>query len=317
MDSNIQNIIFSYIEQALAGLSKENPKLDFKRKWPNLKGKPGLNEFLKDTSAMANTVGLDGFLIFGYDEKAKEFYDTSFVDSGFKDTNEITGLINRCIDRAFILNIEDFIYNNHKLSLIHIPPSFDKPHSIRNYQTFDKDGNIKKEELHRIFVRKGTTISEATKYDLDFIYYDRKNITPDYRLFISMTTAFTGFKRIDGYESFNGDIIIENAGLRPVLIAGFNFAIPLQTGLKDFPEEIFHFVSVHIFKESPLILNVNEIKKVEIDCPFSFSNLRGQTRLNDDKLSQLNYVISEFFRYNPINCELSNGQCVSAPVNFY
>jgi predicted HTH transcriptional regulator len=70
-------------------VEKERPKVEFKFKWPDLKSEPGVSEFLKDVSAMANTVGLDGFLIFGYEPKADKDHQVSFKDSNLRDQSDI------------------------------------------------------------------------------------------------------------------------------------------------------------------------------------------------------------------------------------
>ena len=66
------------------------------------------------------------------------------------------------------------------MSILHIPPSFDKPHLIKNYK--NEKG---REEQHRIFVRHGSTTRLANKYDIDFMNYDKKNLVPEYRINLS------------------------------------------------------------------------------------------------------------------------------------
>ena len=74
----------SYIIQSEEGLEKENLKFDFKKKWYNLKDEGEINEFIKDTSAIANTVGLDGFIIIGFDDAEKEFQIQNFQTVALK-----------------------------------------------------------------------------------------------------------------------------------------------------------------------------------------------------------------------------------------
>ncbi len=212
-EQQIKSIIQSYLEQAQQGLDKENPKLDFKLEWPDLKNETKINEFLKDTTAIANTPGLDGFLVFGYDEKKKKFQNANFEDCGLRDENELQNLIIKRVDRAFTFSNHDVEIDGNFLSAIHLPPSFDKPHVIRNYKS--KNGN---ETEHRVFIRHGTTTRVATKYDYDFMNYDRKNCLPEYSLHI--TTATTGYSLnpSGGKDKLIGNLTIENNGLRPVAI---------------------------------------------------------------------------------------------------
>jgi len=99
--SEIEKTVKSYIEQDLGGQEIENQKCDFKAKWYDLKNPKDINEFLKDTSAIANTFGLDGLIIIGYDNRQKSFTQASFSDSNLKDTSYLSDLINKRIDRLF------------------------------------------------------------------------------------------------------------------------------------------------------------------------------------------------------------------------
>lgn len=46
--------------------------MDFKTKWYDLTNETEINEFVKDTSAIANTPGLHGFIVIGYGELVEE-----------------------------------------------------------------------------------------------------------------------------------------------------------------------------------------------------------------------------------------------------
>jgi Predicted transcriptional regulator containing an HTH domain and an uncharacterized domain shared with the mammalian protein Schlafen len=215
----ILSLVRTYIMQAKAGLEVENPKVDFKACWYNLTTAYGINEFVKDTSAIANTFGLDGFIIVGYDEKVKCLSNAKFLSCGLKNTSQIQDLINKKVDRLFDINIYDVVIDEIEICIIHIPPSIDKPHVIRLYQSFDKDGNIKKVEDQKIFVRKGSTTRPAGKNDLELMYYDRKNIIPEYKILSS-------FKRDDFLINTNRVALIatphisfENLGRRPICIS--------------------------------------------------------------------------------------------------
>ncbi len=210
----IISLVSSHITDALSGMTKEYPKLDFKTAWYNLKDEVETNEFIKDSSAIANTPGLDGFIVIGFDDNQNTFSPAAFSDSQLKDTNELDGMIIRRVDRNYSLAVYDEIILGHMVSIIHIPPSFDKPHVIKNYTT--KKGNS---QQHRVFIRRGTTTQLATKYDLDFIAYDRKNLIPEYSLFVSCSKSSMS---VNHGHSQNVDLdiglVIENSGLRPVAI---------------------------------------------------------------------------------------------------
>ena len=89
----IQQIVHEHIEQSLMDLDKESLKFDFKYEWYPLNSLKGINEYLKDVTAMANTYGLDGFIVIGFDERRKQFKPAKFDNSGLKDTNELNKII--------------------------------------------------------------------------------------------------------------------------------------------------------------------------------------------------------------------------------
>jgi hypothetical protein len=226
----IVNFVSSYLNQSLDGLEVENAKFDFKRSWYNLGDSKGKSEFLKDTSAIANTFGPDGFIVIGFDDKRKEFEDCEFRQSGLRDTSMIPDLINKSVDRLFTIDYYEEVINGKRLGILHIPPSIDKPHVIRSYRTINKRGD-EREELHKIFVRKNSQTFPASKYDLDLMYYDRKNVVPEYQLISSFNTE--AFKnRLNELTGKNPLIIevvisIENTGRRPVSISSFNLQLSL------------------------------------------------------------------------------------------
>lgn len=222
--------ISTFITQSLEGRTAESLKTDFKLEWYDLTSPRGINEFIKDTSAIANTYGPDGFIIIGFDDVKKTFKDTSFTDSKLTDTAYIPGLIKKRVDRLYNIEVFDITANEHNLSVLHIPPSLDKPHVVLNHQTFGYYGSVKREEVHRVFVRRGTTTEVATKNDFELMIFDKRNVLPEYKLIasfhyrsLSFGYDFDGnvglplkdqFIRIKSREGFK--MIFENLGQRPV-----------------------------------------------------------------------------------------------------
>jgi hypothetical protein len=215
----VEAMVKSYIDQANNDLSKENIKFDFKLKWYALKEetKKELMDFLKDVSAIANTPGLDGVIAIGFSDKDKTFQDTILKDSGAKDSNEINGLISSNIDRAFDINVWDTTIDGHKLSIIHIPPSITKPHVLRNVIIRNNKGEIRNEE-HRIYIRRNTSNSLATKSDLDSMYYDNRNIVPDYEVYVHADKNQGVFNSAAAELGYSIPIVIENTGRRAIAI---------------------------------------------------------------------------------------------------
>ena len=316
--SEIEKTVKSYIEQDLGGLEIENPKCDFKAKWYNLKIPKDINEFLKDTSAIANTFGLDGLIIIGYDSKQKSFIQASFCDSNLRDTSNLNDIINKRIDRLFDITVYEFIIEDNRISVLHIPPSIDKPHVIRNYQTFDKNNNVK-DELHRIFVRKGSSTYPASKNDIELMFYDRKNIIPDYKVLCSYhidTLRINASNYNNGSEQEFGEVkaginlILENLGKRPVAI------IEVQIGFTLFedpsPFEIIHFTTDNQYRGSEIIVQHNEVQGVTINLKSDYhkQNSFEQTqRIINDLLSNKKKIIT-----NSLTLILSTGYALECEL---
>lgn len=180
MSSKIKEYCDLLIRQSIEGLENESPKIDFKSKWYNLKEGSEIQEFLKDTTSIVNTVGLDGYLIIGFNDKTKELRSCSFAESGLRDTSDLPGIIIKKCSDLFELNYYEFEFERNTIGIIHLPPCLNKPIFIKNWKKYDKNGSIKYELDHRVFVRKGTSTFPASKYDFELMYYDRKNIEPDY-----------------------------------------------------------------------------------------------------------------------------------------
>jgi len=265
-NDEITNRVTSYINLSLSGNEAENPKVDFKRSWYNVRDIKSLMEFLKDTSAIANTFGPDGFIIIGYDDKSKDFHTCNFSDSGMRDTSEIPDVINKNIDRLFSIHYYEVNVLGHRLGVLHIPPSIDKPHVVRNYKTFKGSDQVPNE--HRIFTRKGTSVRIATKYDLDLMYYDQKNIQAEYELYVSLSaSSLLFYEDVKTEESerirFKVSMYIENTGKRPVSILDFPFTVSLFSDPSD--NELFKFNGGESISDASIIQSGVLVK---IKCKF-------------------------------------------------
>ena len=93
-------------------------------------------------------------------------------------------------------------------------------------------------EKNKIFVRKDTGTKEANKYDIDIMYYDRKNIEPDYLVNIdAIKIKFGGFPK--KYETIQFVIFfsIENLGKRPLAISNITLHAKQESHTVDFELE--------------------------------------------------------------------------------
>lgn len=172
--NEIQSQIHAIILQSISnpGLDLETNKLDFKSGWYDLKDEKQINEFLKDSTAIVNSYGgADGFIIIGFDPRSSKFHDSEFVHSKLRDKSDLSGLIGSKVDRPFNIDEIPYSYEGHRISILHFPPSLDKPHIIRRYVS-DKGYEFENE----IFVRHATGAKRAKKYDLDLMYAEKRSI---------------------------------------------------------------------------------------------------------------------------------------------
>ena len=255
----IKKYIEPIILQSLDGQDIENNKIECKSKWWNLKSLSGLNEFLKDTCAIVNTFGLDGFIIIGYNDKTKEFSDSQFSDSECKDNAEIRHLLIKHVDTVFDLNTFDIDLNGNKLSILHIPPSIEKPHVLKVYKQENKSGVGTREEFNKIYIRKNSANHVASKNDIDIMYYDRKNIVLEYKLAISVSKQSlvingNGMGGVYDNMTITPTLTFENQGTRPIAIVDMEFSFSEFTDPN--PDEIYSF---KLSSPQPIIVPINQI----------------------------------------------------------
>lgn len=272
---NRVKILLAHSEQYL---EVESPKIDFKLKWYDFKKKSGISEFIKDTTAIANTVGTDGFIIIGFDDKRKIYQPATFNDSGLRDTSDIPNLIVRNCSNLFDIVTYDIIIKNNKLSVIHIPPTLEKPIVILNHQTYKRGTeDIKNEEQHRIFIRKNTRTYPASKNDLELMYYDRKNIEPEYQYSIDLLEAKCYSKLIieNRYRPnvtklqnnfIEVDLTIENFGKRTIAIKTISITLESDNKCFSYDKSSFSFNGLKQMEEYALTpsIKVNEVHRLNI-----------------------------------------------------
>lgn len=314
----IIKLVTSYIKQSDNGLDVENPKCDFKKCWYDLTELKEINEFIKDTTAIANTFGLDGFIIIGYDVKTKVFNSTTLLDSKLKDSSQIIDLLNKRVDQLFELTTYDIEIEGNKLSVIHIPPSIDKPHVIRNYQVFNKEGKNIRNEEQKIFIRKNSSTFPASKYDIELMFYDKKNIIPEYKVaayahvssfIFSLEFQHDEKKSLYGI-SIDFRINIENLGRRPIAINKFIFSLWLIENPNEY--EIAHFESLIEYKSAPIVVQKDEIssKRVGVQsvAMYKYGDDNIKLLMNDFNRAK------KLLQCSVLTMELSNGNKISCPL---
>ena len=212
------------IRKLREGIDIENPKIEIKREWYKIKdhdrdvSSKAENEFLKDLVALANTPGIEGYLIIGISSDGN-VNDSPFSISGLRDQSDLYNLVVKRVDEPVYFELYQEQYNDNGnakiITVIKVPPSLSKPHIIRRYVT--PSGN---EIQNFIPIRKGTSINSANKYDLEYMIYDRKNIEPDYALDIMVHEPKIIFNMSGDKINVNFQVVFVNYGRKPVGIVG-------------------------------------------------------------------------------------------------
>jgi Putative DNA-binding domain len=216
MADNLLHLVQRLSTRLSKGEDIEEDKIEIKRQWSNLAEPEQLHEFLKDIVSLANTPGLTGYLIIGLDNKGV-FFDSPFGKSGLRDQSDLHNLIVRYVDLPFRIQINQLplIQDDKEITIcvLEVPPSLEKPHFIRRHVT--KSGN---EIQNFIPVRKTNGIFSANRSDVEFMYYDRKNIEPDYALSLYSHRPHLGIRGASNQIIIDFQLAFQNYGRRPIAL---------------------------------------------------------------------------------------------------
>ena len=191
----------------------------------------------------------------------------------------------------------------------------DKKIKLRNYMKF-KTAEAPKDFQNAIFVRRGSTTGFAGKNDLELMYYDRKNLLPDYRIFSSFpyqTLDLILTETMADYNVFKATISLslENAGSRPIAIIKFVILLNIKTEPMVEEGEIKLKSSDQYIKQ-PIILQPGQIVNQSIAFQSKgISNSKfddayfSNKRINDHK---------ELLCSSGLELILSNGKHITSDV---
>ena len=201
------------------GEQVEESKLELKRQWPQFKASPELpleviqSEFLKDLVGLVNKPGPEGYLVFGIDGKTGEVLDAPFKQSALRDPVDLRQLVVKYVDLPVDFEFLELSLLGKTISVLLVPPSVNKPHFITHYVT-SKGRQID----NFIPIRKTTGVFPATRYDVELMYYDRKNIEPEYALTIYTHNPHISVNASQGSISLEFQLVFENYGRKPIII---------------------------------------------------------------------------------------------------
>ncbi|WXR61696.1 RNA-binding domain-containing protein [Peptostreptococcaceae bacterium AGR-M142] len=127
---------------------REYAKLDFKRDL-NLKTAGDKKELAKDISAIGNSRGGRGYIIFGVEDKSKKIIGIKKDDLLEEKIQQI--IANR-LDPPIPIKIEYIYYKNKYIGVLTIFRSIQKPHQLRQNGTF--------------YIRRGSTTDVARRFEV-------------------------------------------------------------------------------------------------------------------------------------------------------
>lgn len=126
----------------------EYEKLDFKLDF-NIDKEYSKREFVKDVTAIANSKGGRGYIIFGVEDKKKEIVG---VTASKLEEERIQQLICGRCDPPVPIRFEEIFYKGKKLFVLTIFKSSQRPHQILQTGTF--------------YIRRGSTTDIARRYEV-------------------------------------------------------------------------------------------------------------------------------------------------------
>ena len=282
---NLEQSLRFLIDRLQNGGEVEESKIEIKREWYDLgnKDKKVISEFLKDITSIANTPGVNGFLIIGLDQKTGQLFDSPFTSSGLRDVSDIYGLMVKFVDPAIDFEIKEFEMNGKTVTVFIIPPSLSKPHIISEY--ISKSDKIIQ---NYIPIRKVSGIYPANRSDIEFMFYDRKNIEPEYALEIKTYKPHLRFTAGNG-QPFSAKIqsSLQNYGRKPIALVAGSLTVKPGDRLDIDKELVFTLYSYrdyvahrsdHSILHRNLVVPSNQIETVE----FTFhcqENLREHDKV--------------------------------------
>ncbi len=204
----------------------EEAKLELKRQWPCLNSPDpkerqiAESELLKDIVGLVNKPGPEGYLVFGIDEKTGDLFDAPFSQCGLRDAVDLARLIVKRVDLPVRVEVIDLPLLQKTVSVLILPPSIEKPHFITRYV---KPGDSVIDNY--IPIRKTNGIFPATRSDVEMMYYDRKNIEPEYALTIFAHNPRLFVNVSPGKTQVDFQLAFENFGRKPVVIVDSTMTI--------------------------------------------------------------------------------------------
>lgn len=257
--------------------STESSKKDFKE-FCNLKTEDQKKEFAKDVSAIANSPGTTGYLIYGINNQKQIVGITS---SSFKE-EQMQQIISSRINPPVKFSAYIIKHSGHNIGVVEIPFSVTKPHQHKNHGAF--------------FIRRGTITGHMTTQEITSSML-RKIQIERYRLgtYDGLTQSF----RVSKIRSDVGNVLQD-----------FNFSKKDEftdsyptygEGDKIFTADIFHRNQDKIKLYVNVFRNSNNPNRYDLERynDFFLSELLDRFRVRKNQKPWLNIFI--FLTYQTIS----------------
>ena len=193
----LQEPTLDHFREFLKGQTGEHDTIDFKNQWIEKQ------KLAKEIISIANMGG--GIIVFGIHENADKTFSYDGIDV-IKDKAVVSNEIKNFISAELKYDIYDFVYesseyeklNNHKYQMLVIE---DSPKFLPFMAKKDSD-DLKK---NRIYIRRGTSIEEATQEEITALIKRRINAEyPDSGKTLSLTEHLDQLKIL--YDKINPTI---------------------------------------------------------------------------------------------------------------
>ncbi len=275
----LKKIVLNISNKIKAGGEPENPRIELKRQWPVLTGIKGndlnisISKFLKEFVALANFYGpWKGYLIIGIDEKNGNFFNSPFSKSGLRDSSDFSKMVSSKVDGQIPFLYDQIQIEDKIISIFEIEPSIEKPHILLDYHTKNNH------EKNYIPVKYGSDIKNASKSEIDLMYYDRGNVIPEYKLDTNFIEG-SYYIRHGGTSTIMSHyvemtIIFENDGRKPITIkeVALSYELIGSKFIEEYCDESPFLLEQYLFKIStndryslnhnPLIIKPGEAKSI-------------------------------------------------------
>lgn len=259
---------------------KETEIVDFKR---DFYAKECKSDMIKDIISFANNCfESDKYIIFGFDNKEKVFYNVDY--NRIEDISNYVQLLNEYIEPFIDFALDTFTYNNTNMAYICINnTNMNRPYMIKKEYCRNEKSLLRRGE---IYIRKNANNFIATRDDLDTIYEARNQLK------LNPDNAFYKVTLKNGVERKN--LWALNLGI--INNTNFNFSINNGKLLIKLKTNCFS-VDILYIEDHRESYNTS-IKHIKVN-PLSVSSLTQLSKVLIFELSEkLEQILINYLRIN-------------------